>query len=233
MILEQYHKEITHMRQRDKERKFILCFGAGVSKHWNLPNWDTLVDNIAKNEKVNGEEIIKLSTTSTTKAQLLFEHFRNNYNKKRLKNNSLSDLDKKYIDFDFSTREWIEIIHEELYRNINTESKHPYIDEYLNIIKRAPVTINYNFDNLIEQLLFKTRNRDKYDKGYETVWTPSTQFKKDAGVIYHPNGFLPQKLTEGYSEHFVFTESAYQDQLLASMFGHYNTLFYMFARFIK
>lgn len=231
MILKQYHKEIIHMRQRKKDKKFILCFGAGVSKHWKLPNWDTLVDNIAKNTKVKGEEIIKLSTTSTTKAQLLFEHFKNNYNKERSINNSLSDIEKQDPLFDFSTREWIEVIHEELYKDINTENRHPYINEYLNIIKKSPVTINYNFDNMIEQLLFNTRDKDKYDKGYETVWTPSTQFKKDVGVIYHPNGFLPQKLTEGYSEHFVFTESAYQDQLLASMFGHYNTLFYLFARY--
>lgn len=231
MILEQYHKEITHMRQRDKDRKFILCFGAGISKHWNLPNWNDLVDRIAKNDKVNGEEVIKLSTTSTTKAQLLFEHFRHNYRNNKKSINFDSEAEGTFLDFDFSTREWIEIIHEELYGNMDTNNKHPYIDEYINIIKRSPVTINYNFDNLIEQLLFKTRDKSAYDKGFETVWTPSTQFKKDAGVIYHPNGFLPEKLTDGYSEHFVFTESAYQDQLLASMFGHYNTLFYLFARY--
>ncbi len=231
MILKQYHKEITHMRQRNKDRKFILCFGAGVCKHWNLPNWSDLVDLIAKNERVNGEEVIKLCGTSTTKAQLLFEHFKYNY---RI-NKASVDVDDKtgstFSEFDFSTREWIEIIHEELYKRINKANKHPYIDEYLNIIKRSPVTINYNFDDLVEQLLFRTKDKGAIDKGFETVWTPSTQFKKDAGVIYHPNGFLPEKLTNGYSEHFVFTESAYQDQLLASMFGHYNTLFYLFARY--
>lgn len=223
MVLKDYHRVITHLRQKNEDHNLILCLGAGINFHWKLPNWQQLVRKISSNPEVNGESIYKMDISLSSKAQLLFEHFHEKY-----KSNSLKQ-DDLYFD-DVVRRAWIEIVHKELYSDVDLSKDHPYISEFLDIIKNAPVTINYNFDDIIEQCIFKTRENAN-ERGYETVWNPSLRYKIKKGVIYHPNGFLPQSLSDGYSDHFIFTENSFQDQLIDSMFGHYNSLLYLFSRY--
>lgn len=230
-VLLKYHRFILHMRQRYKDNMLTLCFGAGVSNYWNCPTWDVLVERISQNGEFKGiaidKEIKKQSVTS--KAQILFE---------KLKSNN-PDLCEDEV-----TRKWIKIIHDNLYDQKSvTYYDHPYLNQFLNLIINSPVTINYNFDDYIEQLVYNaTSNNNNIENNtnikhirkprvYETVWLPSTQFKRKKGVIYHPNGYIPKMLHEGYSEHFVFTEKSFADQLLDSMYGHYNTLFSIYSRY--
>ncbi|MEJ0102402.1 MAG: SIR2 family protein [Bacteroidota bacterium] len=46
------------------------------------------------------------------------------------------------------------------------------------------------------------------------------------GVIYHPNGFLPRKLSEKPSDNLIFLEDSFGDQLIESAYGHYAALSY-------
>lgn len=222
-ILDKYHRFILHMRQRSKDNMLTLCFGAGISKYWQCPTWEELVLKISQKEifsniKVNNEEMKKLSVTA--KAQILFEQL-------KTANPNLCE--------DEVIRLWIENIHSELYAGNRDDLDHPYLKQYLNLIINSPVTINYNFDDYIEQMVYadtiQKNNNNLKVREYETVWMPSTQFKRKKGVIYHPNGYIPKMLHEGFSEHFVFTENSYADQLLDSMYGHYNTLFGILSRY--
>lgn len=220
-VLATYHRFILHMRQRYKDNMLTLCFGAGVSNYWKCPTWNELVDRISKNGLFNDiildkNAIKKQSVTS--KAQILFE-------KLKATNPDLCE--------DEVTRKWIEIIHDELYRGNKKSMNHPYLKQFLDLVISSPITINYNFDDYIEQMVYaKTYDPENPNvRQYETVWMPSTQFKRKKGVIYHPNGYIPKMLHEGFSEHFVFTENSYADQLLDSMYGHYNTLFGILSRY--
>lgn len=227
MILKAYHKAITHMRQKKEDKELIMCLGAGINKFWNLPNWWELVRDISENKDVNGKSIFESNMSLTTKTQTLYEHYKKNCSIKQ------KDLDCIFQE-DFVRHEWIKIIHHELYKKCkkkNSRQNHPYINEFINIIEQSPITINYNFDDFIEQRISKRQKNDSGERNYETIYSPSVNFKRSQGVIYHPNGFLPESLAEGYSDHFIFAEKSFQDQLLESIMGYYSPLLYFFSKY--
>lgn len=140
-----YNLPIAHMRQKLSDNELVMCLGAGINKCWQIPNWNELIERIAKNKSVNGNAILHSDVLQTTKAQALYELFKNNYS---FKDKNINEIYKDYCIQD----EWVKLVHYELYKT-STKGKmeHPYINEYLQIIKRSPITINYNFDDLIEQ----------------------------------------------------------------------------------
>lgn len=125
--------------------------------------------------------------------------------------------------------DWLKIIHHELYKDVDqTERKnaidaHPYLNEFRDIIKGSPLTVNYNFDDTIEKLLIQSRSQEEQltTRGYETVDLPSAQFQNNAGVVYHPNGFIPSKFNDGASAEVIFASDAFQDQLISAVNGRY------------
>lgn len=101
------------------------------------------------------------------------------------------------------------------------------MDEYIDIIKESPITINYNFDDIIEtEIQKKYPPKCEETKNYETVWTPSLNFKRSKGVIYHPNGFISRDEYED-SSNIVFTADTFQNQLIDCINGCYSPLLYI------
>ncbi len=224
-ILKVHNRAIVHMRQQfHRKEMFGLVLGSGVSKGFNIPIWDILVERIALNKDVDGMEILKNHKGSLTSAsQMLFEHYR----AKELEDtyNTIEDREKE----DKIRKEFKRIVHEELWRDFEESNLkiHPYIKPYLNIIKESNLTVNYNFDDTIQTLLLNNRTEVEIEsakKPFETVWDARMQFQSNKGIIYHPNGFLPQVLIEGPSDTLVLLEDSFADQLIASMSGHYSTL---------
>jgi len=126
-------------------------------------------------------------------------------------------------------RDWQKLVRDCLYEDVDLKSKvasiHPYIKSYLRLITRpAQLTVNYNFDDTIERLIDQELGSKGDQRHYETVWDACTQLPTDRAVIYHPNGFLPSNLLENPSEHLVFGEDSFADQLIESMAGHYSSL---------
>ena len=59
------------------------------------------------------------------------------------------------------------IVHLSLYQDFDCENSyeeaidsHPYLSQLVDLIKVIPLTVNFNFDDAIERLLFLTRNID-------------------------------------------------------------------------
>ena len=128
-------------------------------------------------------------------------------------------------------------MHSCLYSDVPEEPKEllkrdVYLSKFLPVIRQTRLTINYNFDDSVERMLAATRSPDerKRTRGYSTVWDPDIQMYPRDGVIYHPNGYLPYDLRERPSEHLVFLEDTFADQLIDSMHGHYASLAYHFAQ---
>lgn len=223
-LIKQYCKAIIDMRQKVEDNELILCFGAGVSSSWKIPNWEELVSRIASNEQVKGEEFESLNLSLSSKVQALYEKF------KKQERGKMKSSENMFWE-DHIRYKWMEIIRHELYRTHKEgDLKHPYMKEYIKIIKKSPVTINYNFDNLIEQCIKREQKADEWGTGVETVDKPSISLKK-TGVIIHPNGFLPESMADSISDHFVFSEKSFQDQLLESIMGRYNPIMYFFSRY--
>jgi len=236
ILLSEYIKPIVHMRQQFANSKFGLVVGSGISKPFKLPNWQELIEKVAKNSEVGGEDILKYSKKSpqASVTQMLFEHFKAKENEKLLTDGKLQTKESDKI----IKQIWRNVIHKELWSDFELstflkENHHPYLDAYINIIKETNLTINYNFDDTLQTIINRRRTKEEILEGkklYETVHDERLQFQLNKGVIYHPNGFLPFELIEGASDNLVLAEDSFADQLIASMSGHYSTLLHHLSK---
>jgi len=223
-LLQEYTRAIVHMRKRFVDSKLSLVFGAGISKDCGIPEWTKLIDNLAKDKQVRGEKLLKKNKSRpiTSRTQVLFHH----YAAKRFtgkRGQQLSDGEVK--------NEWRNIVRKHLYKNGKTiddvKNNHPYLTSFLKIVMRSPITVNYNFDDYIEQIL---QSESTTGRIYETIWDPQLQTKFNNCVIYHPNGFLPKHKMERQSEGLVFCEDEFADQLIESMAGRYAALLHHYSQ---
>src|SRR5713226_10308046 len=79
-LLKEYPRAVVHMRAQLKLHRLSLVFGAGLSKPFGLPNWGTLVEDIAADPEVAGQKILerfKDKGSLPYKTELLFQHYRN------------------------------------------------------------------------------------------------------------------------------------------------------------
>lgn len=218
-IIDKYRRPLVHLRNQRKRQRLGIILGSGIMRPLRFPDWDNLVHRIAEDIDVNGLDIIKSplgqNDNKPSQSQLLFEHFkRTNYS---ATNENISTTDSLVM------AHWQKIVHRNLYCNTIKDTniilrRHPYFSELLNIIQKARITINYNFDDTIEHVL------NKQKKIYETVWDTHKQYGIDRAVIYHPNGYLPRNLLDNPSEHIVFSEYEFADQLINSMSGHHTLI---------
>ncbi len=225
MILKEHSRAIVHMRKRLSDQKFSLVFGAGVSKDFKIPDWDTLIYDIANDREVRGKTILdnNIKRSHSSKSQVLFHHFAA----------KLCSRKGKILTTGEIKNEWRNIVRKHLYKNKGDVDKkddcfgHPYLPTFVPIINRTPMTITYNFDDYIEQILQRKSTEKRI---YETIWDPQLQTKLTKCVIYHPNGFLPRNQMERQSEGLVFCEDEFADQLIESMAGRYASLLHHYSQ---
>lgn len=231
-------KAVVHLRAQHRRKRLGLIFGSGASKDLGFPDWTALVRDIAADAKVDAKELLKsfqavdgqdspLTKSLSSITQMLFSHFRFRQVQKLGVEGPLTFLQEQSI-----RSEWLRIIHERLYNDIDPKKRrqtmngHPYLSSFKDIIKQSPMTVNYNFDDTLEKLLIGARDvaEQETTRGYEVVDRPNAQFQKDSSVIYHPNGFLPSEFSDGASADVVFSDDAFQDQLVSAATGKYMHL---------
>lgn len=231
-LLRTHSRAVVHMRERLVARSLGLVLGAGVSKAVGFPAWGELVKRIAASAEVEGGHLIAASGNSseTAKTQMLLQHFRT----KRL----------DQLGVPASARvlrkihgEWRRIVQSALYESVPRDVRtlaesHPYLSSLIPVIARSPMTVTYNFDDMVERLLqLENGPREgEYGRRFESIWDAALQSRRDVSVIYHPNGYLPSNLLEHPSEHLVFSEDSFADQLIESMAGHHAPLLHHLAR---
>lgn len=222
-VLECYNRPIVHMRKQVSLNRFGLVFGAGLSKGFGIPTWASLVERLARDPKLQGERILEMVPPRAGlpyRTEMLFEHFR-----QRLYANAPSnEHHTRHLDYRIAA-EWREIIRGHLYADTSDGlgeklDGHPYLKQYLPLIRRSHMTVTYNFDDFIEQSLLRTRNgEESSSRGFESVTNPWAQFRLTTSVIYHPNGVIPQNPLETPSDRFVFTEASYAERLMGIFAG--------------
>jgi hypothetical protein len=236
-LLKEYPKALVHLRQQFQNKRLGIVFGAGISKDLSFPNWDELIKGIANNKEVSGKDIYENSlrwSNSTAITQLLFQHF---------KRSRLAQLESEFPSISYRERrvmsDWREVIHEVLYKNalVSRKSKveaHPYLRDFIPLINKSELSINYNFDDTIEFMLaekeWNPKKNKERQKPYQTVWNPHMQFREETAVIYHPNGYLPEDKNLQQSDELVFLEESFSDQLIESMSGNLSTLLHQFTK---
>lgn len=224
-VLEKYCRPIVHMRQELKDNRFGLILGAGISTDLGFPIWQDLIERIAEHPDINAKNIATKKMSHTSISQLLFQRYRSKQLKKADAKDSAYNRSEMKIDAG-----WKRIVRDALYENVTKTEKPTKQDEiiraYINIIKKTRITVNYNFDDSLERMLADSRTDDEKSKtrGYKAIWRNNIQLTPDSRVIYHPNGYLPRRLSENPSEQLIFLEDSFADQLIDSMSGHYAFL---------
>ena len=233
-LLERYCKQIVHMRQQYRQitSNLGIVLGAGASKEIGLPDWKELVERVSNDEKIRRLEInVKTTHDPITSAQLLFQAFKAQMLKE------CDETDKEYNRIDMKIRaEWQKLVHSALYKNTAPDIKElvpqdHYLWSLIKLIKKTPMIINYNFDDTIQRMLSASRSDEEKEtlRGYTTLWNANVCMYPKSSVIYHPNGFLPYRISEHPSERLVFLEDSFADQLIDSIHGHYNVLLDYFS----
>lgn len=234
-LLKSAPRAIVHMRAQYLRGRLGLIFGSGASRDLKFPDWAKLVERVSEHADVNVAEMLKrfkekgpagaaVTRSLTTITQMLFNQFRANAIAKKSLAEPLTFLQEREI-----RSSWIKVLHRELYRDADAAErsrliqKHPYLDALRPIIKKAKVTVNYNFDDTLERLLLDSREEDEANKsrGYEVIDRPNVQFQRDDSIIYHPNGFMPSTFEDGTSADVIFADDAFQDQLIHAATGKY------------
>jgi hypothetical protein len=153
---------VVHLRAQLDRKRLGLIFGSGASKDLLFPDWDELVQQIAKHKHIRCEHllakfksvkppkgqrrsrpIVEKSLSSIT--QVIFGVFRDKYLRRESLDAPLTFLQEQQIR---ST--WLRIMHDILYRKVdsdadirkNTIMDHPYLPSFLGLIKNSPMTVN-------------------------------------------------------------------------------------------
>ena len=222
-------RPVVHMRRQVELKRFGLIFGAGLSRSFGLPTWQQLVQVIAAEPAVNGSALLTKFGNSKSlpyQTELLLQHY------KRSRSTALGTALPGSKDFEYQIiAEWLRIVAKHLYANAPTDfdkalSVHPYIGQFLPLIRQTGLTVTYNFDNYLERALSATRpsGPDTLSLGYETVTNPFAQFRRQNSVIFHPNGYYPQAIMEVPVDRFIFSEASYAEQFLGVLSGNQTAL---------
>lgn len=228
-------RAIVHLRAQHEIKRLGLIFGAGISVDLGYPNWESLVKTMADHPEVSATDVWKklkekgsdarpVTRSLATVTQMLFDKFRRG----RIDKNSFIEP-LTYVDERRIKTDWMKLLHSQIYQSKTEEdridklNRHPYLNAFTRIIKRSPLTVTYNFDDSIEQMLALARTPDEAEttRGYEMIDQPSSQCRRSSSVIYHPNGYLPAVFSNGASGDVVFADDSFQDQLISAANGKY------------
>jgi hypothetical protein len=223
-VLKTFNRAVAHLREQFGRAQLGLVFGAGIGDPFGFPRWEDLLSRIAASPEVQGEETLRTEKNPTAQAQQLYQRFKLKVLTQRSEEKDCDLL----VEMRLRAR-WREVVHRCLYEGVPETmdeiiSRDEYLISFLDVIRRSPLTVTYNFDDLLERLLARTRT-DRDTRGFTTIWSGNAQLTaKPGGVVYHPNGFLPLKLQEKPSDDLVFLENSFADQLIDSIAGYYSSL---------
>jgi hypothetical protein len=237
-LLQEAPRAIAHLRSQYSRKRLGLIFGSGIGKDLDFPDWVQLVNRMAKHPSIGakamlarfrkqGSQTKPITRSLASVTQMLFSHYR----ALSIERNSLR-TPLTFIQEQNIKTEWLNILHKELYKDHDLQSRrkkirsHPYLESFKEIIKKTPLTVNYNFDDSLEQMLIQSRSEQEKNttRGYEVTDRPRAQFQRQSAVIYHPNGYLPSIFSDGTSSEIVFSDDAFQDQIISAASGKYLNL---------
>jgi len=144
-------RAVMHMRRQIHRQRFGLMLGAGTSKSLGFPDWSTLIARIADDPAVEGTSLLSGTTaSSTSQTQILQQHFKSRIKMDPVMKPVLSARTPLEHD-QIVQHKWTEVLHRSLYRDVLTmdgvalAQSHPYLGTFLDVIRRSPLTVNYNW----------------------------------------------------------------------------------------
>jgi hypothetical protein len=236
-LLRAYPRAFAHMRRQFDSDRLELIIGSGASQPLGFPSWKELVERIANHPTISGGHVFNHLYREAAKplpiiSEVLFQRFRERHiDEIRRRETNPSVVLRLLVS------RWLDVIHECLYAGIAADdgellARDNLYEHFLDVVRRAQLTVNYNFDDSLQRLLLFKRTEDqrKIGRGFETTADPTLQFGLRRGVIYHPNGHLPFNRLERTSDRLVFSEESFADQLMDTMSGVYSSLIHHLSK---
>ncbi len=260
-VLDKYRRPIVHMRRQFRAGRFGLVFGTGLTQQLGIPGWQDLNLMLAEHTRVEGKALLRRPTSETIKSllekdsidticricgagpeetiitQRLFEHFR------KREYASLAPETRHTVKLNSDIqREWRSIIREALYAGAGTDNpaklstailrKHSYLGSILPLVRHTPLTVTYNFDDILEVVLSGSRSEEERQssRGYEATIDIRIPARRREGVVFHPNGYIPRNTMEGGHAGIVLSEDEFADRMIETMTGQYASLLHHYSR---
>ena len=209
---------IMHLRQRlHSHRRLGLILGAGVSADAGCPLWSELVGRLAECLPEAAKCIAAHKDAGVSEpylTQILFH-----LHAEEIKTLAQS-IPKKFQPLQVTSK-WMELVHKQLYRGIEKDSphdlkkRHPYLGELGEICYRSHFTINFNFDDIVDEAAI-VYSQAHNQAPPEVILHPRVETRRNAPVIFHINGLLPRDARRRKSENLVLTEDAFAEVLISS-----------------
>lgn len=190
---------IKKLSKSYKSGKLALVLGAGVSLNYGLPSWSILlqelmVTTIEKDQRASNA-LSKLFTELFAPNPVIVGRYLQKY------------YDEKKIPFEDAVRKV-------LYSGINKNKTSPIMDEIVKFCVAAGKSpnldsiISYNFDDLLEQHLLKTKVEIPFRPIFGTGMNP----EPEELPIYHVHGYLPEEGDLSSDNLITFGENVYHKQ---------------------
>lgn len=224
-LLRRYPKPVAHMRWQLDAKRFGVIFGAGASLGLGFPSWDLLVQRVVESPEVDGATLTKeVRKPLPIIAEVAYHAFRQRHIEDvRAVSLNTNDVER------LLTARWIELIHRCLYSGVPDSdadllTRDTVYKHLLPVVRRAPITVNYNYDDSLQRLLLHTRTEIDKGRGFETIVEPNLQHSHANAVLYHPNGFLPRNHLERTTEKIIFNDGTFADQITDFMTGTFSSM---------
>jgi hypothetical protein len=211
-VLRRYPQPIAQLRAQHLRGRVIPLLGAGIGMSVGLPGWDDLVARVANHKDVNAASLVS-NRRLPNLAGLLFQRYKENRGRSR-----------DALDGPELRAGWRRVVHDCLYDGMadyDMARLRAAYEPLRPLVQRAPLVINYNFDDSLQRFLLEEREpaAREEERGFETTTEIGLPFKRTEGILYHPNGFIPRNNLEQVSDEFIFSDIGYADQLIDSMTG--------------
>jgi hypothetical protein len=209
-------RHLGHIRQRHDERHLGFVVGAGVSEQAGVPLWKELINRLSKfyGEQGTPESYASSQYSATLIAQFIFNRFKENQTR-----NKTYQIEPRLVPVAVRD-EWYRHIYDAIYRDVPKDfdelaNRHPYLTELANLIFNSPFCLSLNFDDILDGAALRRHSSDApFDKP-NIIWRPPTVDRPNGCVVYHVNGYLPQRKGASRSDNIVLTEDSFA-ALLAS-----------------
>ena len=192
---------VESLKRKYQHEELSLFLGAGVSVDAGIPKWSELINSLLS------EMILR---RASGEADPLFSEYLNEIIRLAYQNKEDSPITQmRYIRGAFSTDEYLQVVHDVLYKN-NPKPSTVLLNAIAEICapRRNHIgvqgIVTYNFDDLLERCL-KKRNIPTNTLSCESDITDPEKLS-----IFHVHGFLPKRKS-GFDENveLIFSEEDY------------------------
>jgi hypothetical protein len=231
-MLATYGRTIAYLRQQIAAEHFGIFLGPGATRSLGFPDWDELMIRVAKHPKVAAADLFEASGFENDRPAVLYDYFQSAFSGEA--NSSSSRV--RRIEYE-RLAAWQKIVHTCLYQDVPTSpneviDRAGYLKDFLPLIRRSSLTINWGFGDAVQRLLGHTLNAEerRTTRGSATVYQPDVRSDPRRCVVYHPNGYVPIDLRDRTSERLRFPEDSPVDAVPNGFTGHFASLAFHLSR---